>query len=523
MGQRTQIVAELKRALRARGLTYAQVAKHLQLSEASVKRLFAAGDLSLERLDLICELAGLELSELVEEMQRQATPINQLTLAQEQEVVADSKLFLMTWLVLNRWQLDDIVRVYDFTRREALRYLIKLDRLRIIELQPDNRTRGARQPALRMAAGRTSAQLHPPEADQGVSGDACSWEPRRAHLLWRRRLGRSVHADQAGTAECRARVHRDHGSRSRSAARGARRCGVPGRLAAVAVQWLQSIPSQAHMRTTMLRKLLIASICALFAAACSKELPPAPPPKAGTLAIVNARIWTGDDTQPWAQALVIDGARLTVVGANQDARNANAEQVVDAGGHLIVPGFTDAHVHFREGGFSLASVQLRDARTRDEFVARIKAFAATVPAGTWITGGNWDHSLWGGELPTREWIDAVTPDHPVWINRLDGHMSLANSVALKLAGVTRATKDIAGGAIVRDRKGEPTGVLKDNAMTLVDAAVPAPSTEMKDRGLLAAMKYVNEQGVTTVHNMGTWDELETFARAAKAKTLTTRV
>ena len=135
--------------------------------------------------------------------------------------------------------------------------------------------------------------------------------------------------------------------------------------------------------------------------------------------------------------------------------------------------------------------------------ARIKAFAATVPAGTWITGGNWDHSLWGGELPTREWIDAVTPDHPVWINRLDGHMSLANSVALKLAGITRATKDIAGGAIVRDRKGEPTGVLKDNAMAPVDAAVPAPSAEMNDRALLAAMKYVNEQGVTTVHNMGT--------------------
>src|SRR5512138_2410502 len=136
MAQRTQIVAELKRALRARGLTYAEVAKHLQLSEASVKRLFAAGDFSLERIDLICELA-----ELVEQMQQQATPINQLTLAQEQEVVADSKLFLMTWLVLNRWQLDDIVRVYDLTRREALRYLIKLDRLRIIELQPDNRTR----------------------------------------------------------------------------------------------------------------------------------------------------------------------------------------------------------------------------------------------------------------------------------------------------------------------------------------------------------------------------------------------
>ncbi len=272
----------------------------------------------------------------------------------------------------------------------------------------------------------------------------------------------------------------------------------------------------------MLRKLLIATTSVLIVAGCSKQAA-TPPVNAGTLAIVNARIWTGDDAQPWAQALVIDGDRLALVGNDADARKANAAQVVDAGGRLIVPGFTDAHVHFISGGFGLASVQLRDARTRDEFVARIKAFAATVPAGTWITGGNWDHSLWGGELPTREWIDAVTPDHPVWINRLDGHMSLANSVALKLAGVTRATQDIPGGAIVRDRTGAPTGILKDNAMAPVDAVVPAPSAEMADRALLAAMKYVNEQGVTTVHNMGTWDDLETFARAAKAKALTTRI
>ncbi len=278
----------------------------------------------------------------------------------------------------------------------------------------------------------------------------------------------------------------------------------------------------ATTRKVMLHKVLIAFACLLLAAACSRQPAPAPA-KPGTVAIVNAKVWTGDDAQPWAQAVVIDGTTLALVGTNEDARKANAEQVVDAGGRLIVPGFTDAHVHFREGGFSLASVQLRDASTREEFVARIKAFAATVPAGTWIMGGNWDHSLWGGELPTREWIDAVTPDHPVWVNRLDGHMSLANSVALKLAGLTRSTKDVAGGAIVRDRKGEPTGVLKDNAMALVDAVVPAPSVEMKDRGLIAAMKYVNEQGVTTVHNMGIWDDVETFARAAKAKTLTTRV
>jgi predicted amidohydrolase YtcJ len=276
------------------------------------------------------------------------------------------------------------------------------------------------------------------------------------------------------------------------------------------------------MIRTMLRKSLIVFVCALAVGACSRQ-PSGTPAKPGTVAIVNARIWTGDDAQPWAQALVIDGATLALVGTDEDARKANAAQVVDAGGRLIVPGFTDAHVHFLQGGSSLASVQLRDARTREEFVARIKAFAATVPAGTWITGGNWDHSLWGGELPTREWIDAVTPDHPVWINRLDGHMSLANSVTLKLAGMTRATKDIAGGAIVRDRNGEPTGVLKDNAMAPVDAAMPEPSAELQDRALQAAMKYVNEQGVTTVHNMGTFGDLDVFARAAKTSALTTRI
>ena len=97
---------------------------------------------------------------------------------------------------------------------------------------------------------------------------------------------------------------------------------------------------------------------------------------------------------------------------------------------------------------------------------------ATVPKGTWIMGGDWDHERWGGRLPERAWIDSVTPDHPVWVNRLDGHMALANSAALRAAGVTRSTADVAGGTIVRDGSGEPTGILKDNAQALVDRAVP---------------------------------------------------
>ena len=126
-------------------------------------------------------------------------------------------------------------------------------------------------------------------------------------------------------------------------------------------------------------------------------------------------------------------------------------RVVDAQGMMVVPGFIDSHVHFIDGGFGLSSVQLRDAKTPAEFIRRIKAYAATLPPGTWITEGDWDHQQWGGELPRRDWIDSVTPNNPVWINRLDGHMGLANSAALARRRRRRATPpDVAGGTIVRD-------------------------------------------------------------------------
>jgi predicted amidohydrolase YtcJ len=180
-------------------------------------------------------------------------------------------------------------------------------------------------------------------------------------------------------------------------------------------------------------------------------------------------------------------------------------------------------VHFVDGGFRLSSVQLRDARTPAEFIARIKAFAATAPAGAWITGGDWDHELWGGELPRREWVDSVTPNNPVWVSRLDGHMALANTAALRAAKLTRASREVAGGTIVRDASGEPTGVLKDNAMDAVNAVAPNPPAELEDRALDAAMKYVAAQGVTSVHNMGSWNDVAVFDRARKAERMRTRI
>jgi len=263
---------------------------------------------------------------------------------------------------------------------------------------------------------------------------------------------------------------------------------------------------------------------ALSVTGCARDKsPPATPAQTADFAIVNARVWTGDPALPWAEALSVAGDRILRVGTSDEIRAAEATRTVDAMGKLVVPGFIDTHVHLTEGGLSLAGVQLRDVKSREEFAERIRAFAATVPPGTWILHGEWDHTVWGGELPTRQWIDAVTPDHPVWVTRLDGHMSLANSAALKLANVTRATREVAGGQIVRDAKGDPTGILKDNAASLVDAVVPATPVELKDRALAAAMKHVNERGVTSVHHLGDFDGLETFARAHKAGTMTTRI
>ncbi len=145
------------------------------------------------------------------------------------------------------------------------------------------------------------------------------------------------------------------------------------------------------------------------------------------LVLANGRIYTVDETRPWVEAAAVVGDRIVAVGACRDmaAWTGPATRVIDLEGRLVLPGFTDSHVHFIQGGKSLLSVQLRDADSREEFVARIAAFARRLPKGEWIIEGNWDHQRFpGAELPRRDWIDAVTPDHPVCISRLDGHMVL---------------------------------------------------------------------------------------------------
>jgi len=235
---------------------------------------------------------------------------------------------------------------------------------------------------------------------------------------------------------------------------------------------------------------------------------------AADLIIVNANIHTMDRSHPAAAAIAIYGNRIIAVGSNDEIKKlAGADtKVIDAKGRLVLPGFNDAHVHFMSGGFQLSSVDLRDANTPQEFAERIRDFAARLPKGRWITGGDWDHERWpDAKLPTKELIDRYTPDTPVFVNRLDGHMALANSLALKLAGVTRETKDPPGGVIVRDlNTGEPTGILKDAAQSFVWKVIPAPSFEEKLAAARAATNHAASLGVTSVQDLSAGADVSVY-------------
>jgi predicted amidohydrolase YtcJ len=233
---------------------------------------------------------------------------------------------------------------------------------------------------------------------------------------------------------------------------------------------------------------------AVITVACNDVKEPA------DMIITNAKIWTGNKNQPVAEAMAVTDDTISAIGSRSQVLKHKGEnsKVIDMGGRFITPGFIDSHVHFLQGGSNLASVQLRDASTPEEFISRLKVFASSLKPGTWILGGDWDGKGWES-LPEKGWIDSVTPDNPVFISRLDGHMALANTLALKLAKLDRKIKDVEGGTIGRDSYGDLTGIFKDNAMDQVYNSIPPASKEQVETALLTAMDYFASNGVTSVH------------------------
>src|SRR6266704_775745 len=229
----------------------------------------------------------------------------------------------------------------------------------------------------------------------------------------------------------------------------------------------------------------------------------AQPKPFATLIITNAAVYTVDKQHPRADAVAAIGDRVVAVGSSAEINSwrGPSTRVIDAGGKLVLPGFNDAHLHFIPGGAQLDQVQLNDAANPEEFAKRIAAQVSKIPKGEWILGGRWDENKWPKpELPTKDLVDPVTGNIPLFVERYDSHEALANSVAMKLAGVDAKTPDVSGGVIMRDPSGNPTGVFKDAAMPLVYKAIPPMTHDQRLRAARGALKHAASLGVTSVQH-----------------------
>ena len=253
----------------------------------------------------------------------------------------------------------------------------------------------------------------------------------------------------------------------------------------------------------------------------------AQPKPSATLIITNAAVYTVDKQHPKAEAVAVIGDRIVALGSRADIDwwRGPKTKVIDAGGKLLLPGFNDAHVHFVQGGAQLEQVQLTDAATPEEFAKRIAAQVKKTPKGEWILGGRWDETKWPKpELPTKDPVDPITGDTPIFVERYDGHEALANSVAMKRAGIDAKTPDVPGGVVMRDASGNPTGVFKDAAMTLIYKAIPPMTHEQRLRAARGALKHAASLGVTSVQHMNPeFADVSAYSELAEKGELTTRI
>ncbi|KAK7323297.1 hypothetical protein VNO77_26763 [Canavalia gladiata] len=234
-----------------------------------------------------------------------------------------------------------------------------------------------------------------------------------------------------------------------------------------------------------------------------KKVPPSVP-EVADLIVTNGLIYTSDDSLPFAHSMALANGRLLRLGNRSFVQElaGYGTKELDLGGKVVVPGFIDSHVHFIHGGLQMIQVKLRGVNEKEEFIRQIKDAVQSTKQGSWIFGGGWNNDLWGGDFPAASWIDDITPNNPVWLSRMDGHMGLANSVALRMAGITNLTDNPRGGTIMKTACGEPTGLLIDSAMMLLVSQIPEFSADDRREALLRASNHALSRGVTTVVDVG---------------------
>lgn len=252
---------------------------------------------------------------------------------------------------------------------------------------------------------------------------------------------------------------------------------------------------------------------------------PSPPTVSADLLLMNGKIWAGKGLPP-AEAIAIRGGRILAIGKTSDLASLRGTQtrVIDLAGRLVTPGFNDAHLHFLGGGEDLLTVDYRTTRSEAEFISKLGEYVARAEEGAWIGRGRWDHEVWETKkLPDRWALDRVSPKNPVLLPRVDGHMAVANSAALKLAGITAATPDPAGGTIDRVADGQPTGILRDAAINLVRKMAPPPSAEENLAAARAAMKEAARFGITSVQDNSKPEALKAYLELERRGELTVRI
>ena len=268
-------------------------------------------------------------------------------------------------------------------------------------------------------------------------------------------------------------------------------------------------------------------LLALLVVATSAALAQSPkPPQADTL-VLHGKVYTLNAKQPWAQAVAVQGGKILAVGSDAEIEKlrGNGTKVIDAAGRLVLPGFTDCHIHFMDGSLSLDRVNLEDAKDPADIQQRLREYAKSHPGSGWVLGRGWDYGMFGEEaLPHKKYLDEIFPDGPVFLEGYDGHTYWANSKALELAGINKNTPDPPNGAIVRDTKtGDPTGALKESAQGLVAKVVPKPTRSERLAALRAGLKWANENGLTRVHSAGQdFEELDLYDELQRHGDLTVR-
>ena len=242
-------------------------------------------------------------------------------------------------------------------------------------------------------------------------------------------------------------------------------------------------------------------------------------------AFINGVIYTVNEKKPLTEAIIVEGNKILFTGTNEEAgtRINKDTEILDLNGKLMLPGFIDAHVHFINGGNYLSGLNLRNAKSVREFIEILKDYTKDKHNG-WITGGSWDHEQWEEKiLPNKEMIDPFTPKLPVFIERIDKHIGVANSYALELASINENTTDPPGGEICKDQNGKLTGILKDNAMSLIYSVIPEASDLQKYQTASTALEEAKKNGITSIHDITNRNDLLTYLQLEKDNRLTCRI